>query len=110
MTAKFFPHWLSPRDKAIANSLLEFGCWFAGNQENFCDTMVKSRTIRGWKVAPNYHEYLIDIAKYKALFCCDIQGKEDGKACLVFIEDIIVKTAKKWDRDNSPGRQLSLFQ
>lgn len=106
---KDFPCWLTGKDKAIAQALIEKGFHYAGLAEDFYtpddNTMIK---VCGWKIGAEYID-CIDAVADGALFCLGIEEKEFENK---FRETklTIHRAVEKWESSHYRYQQLSLFE
>jgi len=101
-----FPCWLSPKDKAIAEALINMGFWYCGLEENFIIYPELMIRYHGWLLGGAYQESLLEALADGALFVFDVADDEDFDKKLVQAKLTINRAVEEWRKPT--GFQLRL--
>lgn len=105
------PCWLSSKDKAIADALLQAGYHYCGLTENFLFAEEYAIRYKGWRIAGAIGECVLDAECDGALFSKCMEGQEEQfEAEIRALKQLIRRTEKAFQQPTTPTHeQLSLF-
>ncbi len=101
------PCWLSPKDKAIAEALIESaGFIYCGKEEDFISydeelgTGYKLASVLGWRLASAYGEVALEAVRDGAVFgkCLEVLPDIDFKKEVKLAKKIIREAAQDWEK------------
>lgn len=107
------PCWFSPKEKAVAEALIQYGCGYYGLTEDFgFEEEYVIIKCGQWRIASTIGECCCDVECNGALFsiCFEEQENPDFSAEIKRIEWLIRQTEKAFDDSQEIQYiQLSLF-
>jgi len=106
---KTLPSWLTPKNRYIAENLIQQGFHYCGKSDNFSIGHY-AEGLEDWDLYFCYGEIGLDAICDQALFCLDLESSE------ISPDDVVEHTKKlislfshQWDHDSENHQQLELL-